>query len=142
MKTLIIIDIQNDFLPGGALAVSGGDQVVPLINELMSFYDHIVATQDFYPANHGSFAANHDGCTPGDIIDLHGLQQILWPTHCVQGTAGADFAEELNLAGIDHIFQKGTNPEIDSYSGFFDNGHASPLASLTTYARRAPAKYT
>lgn len=123
MKTLIIIDIQNDFLPGGALAVTDGDKVVPLINELMSSYDHVVATQDFHSANHGSFATNHDGRDPGETIDLNGLEQILWPTHCVQGTTGADFAPELHTGGIDHIFTKGTDAKIDSYSGFFDNGH-------------------
>lgn len=138
MKTLIIIDIQNDFLPGGALAVTGGDTIVPLINELMSSYDHVVATQDFHPANHGSFAANHDGRAPGETIDLNGLNQILWPTHCVQGTLGTDFAPGLNTGGIDHIFQKGTDQEIDSYSGFFDNGHRK-ATGLADYLRQVGA---
>src|SRR5260221_169163 len=90
MKALILVDIQNDFLPGGALAVPEGDQIVPVVNQLQPRFDLIAATQDWHPANHGSFAANHPGHTPGDVIDLHGLTQILWPTHCVQGTPAAE----------------------------------------------------
>jgi nicotinamidase/pyrazinamidase len=123
MKALIIVDVQNDFCPGGALAVRDGDHVVPIINDIKANFDIVVATQDWHPRNHGSFAANHAGKKPGEVIDLHGLQQVLWPVHCVQRTNGADFVANLNTQRIDRIFQKGINPDIDSYSGFYDNGH-------------------
>lgn len=123
MKTaLIIVDVQNDFLPGGALPVPEGDQVVPVANRLMGKFDLVIATQDWHPANHGSFAVTH-GRKVGEMIDLNGLPQVLWPAHCVQGSAGADFAPGLDAAGIHRVFRKGTDPGIDSYSGFFDNGH-------------------
>lgn len=125
MKTLLIIDIQNDFLPGGALAVTNGDQIIPIVNELIPCYDHVVATQDYHPENHGSFAANHAGKNIGDSITLSDLPQILWPIHCVEATKGADLASELNTHAIDMIFRKGTDPNIDSYSGFYDNGHSN-----------------
>jgi nicotinamidase/pyrazinamidase len=118
---LVIVDVQNDFIPGGALAVSEGDQVVPLINELQRKFTHIIATQDFHPADHGSFAANHSGKNPGEFIELAGLPQILWPIHCVQGSAGVEFHSDLNQSQWEAIFQKGKNPKVDSYSGFFDN---------------------
>jgi nicotinamidase/pyrazinamidase len=121
MKALLLIDIQNDFLPGGALAVTNGDQVVPVANRLMPDYELVVATQDWHPSNHGSFASQHPGRRVGDVIQLDGLKQILWPDHCVQGTHGAEFAPGLHTAGIHHIVQKGTDGRIDSYSGFFDN---------------------
>ncbi|WP_425638304.1 bifunctional nicotinamidase/pyrazinamidase [Algoriphagus yeomjeoni] len=120
-SALLIVDVQNDFLPGGALAVTNGDEVVPVINQLQEQFNFIVATQDFHPADHGSFAANHEGTKPGELIKLSGLQQILWPVHCVQGSEGAEFHAELNPIKWTAIFQKGTNPEVDSYSGFFDN---------------------
>lgn len=118
---LLIVDVQNDFIPGGALAVQEGDQVVPVINDIQPRFEHIIATQDFHPANHGSFAVNHSGKTPGEFIELAGLHQILWPVHCVQGTKGADFYHDLNRSQWEAIFQKGKNPQVDSYSGFFDN---------------------
>src|SRR3954464_7304014 len=118
MKTLLIIDVQNDFIPGGALAVQDGDAVVPLINRLQPAFDHVVATQDWHPANHGSFAANHPGRKPGDRISLAGLPQILWPTHCVQNTPGAAFAPGLDTARLAHTTRKGTHPTLDSYSAF------------------------
>lgn len=118
---LIIVDVQNDFIPGGALAVAEGDQVVPLINEIQPKFSHVIATQDFHPKDHGSFAANHPGKKPGEFIELGGLTQILWPVHCVQGTQGADFHPELEKKEWEAIFQKGKNPIVDSYSGFFDN---------------------
>jgi nicotinamidase/pyrazinamidase len=121
MKALLLIDIQNDFLPGGALAVANGDEVVPVANRLMPDYQLVVATQDWHPANHGSFASQHPGRRAGEVMQLDGLDQILWPDHCVQGTHGAGFAPGLNTAGIHHIVQKGTDRSIDSYSGFFDN---------------------
>lgn len=120
-SALIIVDVQNDFLPGGALAVTHGDQILPLINELQQKFKFTVATQDFHPADHGSFAANHKGKNIGELIDLHGLSQILWPVHCVQGSEGAAFHSDLNQEDWKAIFQKGKNPAIDSYSGFFDN---------------------
>ena len=121
-SALILVDIQNDFLPGGALAVPDGDQVVPVANRLIPGFELVVATQDFHPPGHGSFASMHPGASVGDEIELNGLQQILWPDHCVQGTSGAEFAAELHLPAETHVFQKGTDPTIDSYSGFFDNG--------------------
>ncbi len=123
MKALLLIDLQIDFCPGGALEVQEGDQVIPIANALMEKFDLVVATQDWHPANHGSFAANHPWRKPGQVIDLHGLQQVLWPIHCVQGSFGANFHPTLNQAGITKVFVKGTDPTIDSYSGFFDNGH-------------------
>ena len=118
---LIIVDVQNDFIPGGALAVTEGDLVVPVINQLQEKFEHILATQDFHPADHGSFAANHQGKMPGELIDLAGLTQILWPVHCVQGSEGADFHPDLDKNNWEKVFQKGKNREVDSYSGFFDN---------------------
>ncbi|MEM9775139.1 MAG: isochorismatase family protein, partial [Chloroflexota bacterium] len=129
MKALYIIDIQNDFCPGGALAVNEGDQIIPIVNELQSKFDLVIMSQDWHPADHGSFAANHDGKNPGEIVDLHGLDQILWPVHCVQGSHGAAFVDGLNTDKVAAIFRKGTDITIDSYSGFYDNG-GSPLASL------------
>lgn len=123
MKTLLIIDVQNDFIAGGALPVPGGEQVVPIINDLQRRFDLVVATQDWHPPDHGSFAANHPGKQPGDTIDLTGLPQTLWPVHCVQGTPGADFAPGLSRDLWEHVTRKGTDPGTDSYSGFFDNGH-------------------
>ncbi|WP_192349666.1 bifunctional nicotinamidase/pyrazinamidase [Algoriphagus sp. Y33] len=120
-SVLLIIDVQNDFLPGGALAVNQGDEVVSVINALQEEFDFIVATQDFHPADHGSFAANHPDKNPGEVIELNGLTQVLWPIHCVQGSEGAEFHEELNPIKWKAIFQKGKNPGVDSYSGFFDN---------------------
>lgn len=123
MRALILVDIQNDFCPGGALAVPQGDEVVNVANRAQGSFDIIVATQDWHPADHASFAANHAGKQPGDVIDLDGLQQILWPVHCVQGTPGAEFHPKLKMNRVDEIFRKGEDSRIDSYSGFFDNGH-------------------
>ncbi len=123
MKTaLILVDIQNDFVTGGALEVPQGETIVPTVNALQPHFDLVVATQDWHPANHGSFAANHEGKQPGEIIDLNGLDQILWPTHCVQNTAGSEFVKELEMNKVAKVFVKGTDEGIDSYSGFFDNG--------------------
>ncbi len=123
MKTLIIVDVQNDFVPGGALAVPEGDTIISRINELQQKFELVVATQDWHPANHKSFASQHEGKHPFDVIDLNGLEQTLWPDHCIQGTKGAELHKDLNTDRIEAIFRKGTNPEIDSYSGFFDNGN-------------------
>lgn len=123
MKVLLVVDIQNDFLPTGALPVVDGDQVVPVANAVMPRFSLVIATQDWHPPDHGSFAVNHPGKRPGDMIELGGLPQVLWPPHCVQGTPGADFAPGLLTGYFAHVVQKGTDPQIDSYGGFFDNGH-------------------
>ncbi|TMA89943.1 MAG: bifunctional nicotinamidase/pyrazinamidase [Deltaproteobacteria bacterium] len=123
MRTLILVDIQNDFLPGGALAVPRGDEVIPIANELQPRFDLVVATQDWHPAGHGSFASSHPGRRPGDLAALGGLPQVLWPDHCVQGSRGAEFAARLQMNRVEAIFRKGTDPAIDSYSAFFDNAH-------------------
>lgn len=129
MKTLILVDIQNDFTPGGVLAVPEGDQVARVANRLMPYFDHVVATQDWHPADHGSFASQHPGNEVGGVVELAGLKQILWPDHCVQGSHGAELVETLETDRINQIVQKGTYRETDSYSGFFDNGgqHATGL---------------
>jgi nicotinamidase/pyrazinamidase len=123
MNALIIVDLQNDFLPGGALPVPRGDEVIPFANELQRRFDLVLATQDWHPPDHGSFAANHPGKKPGDRIILDGIEQILWPVHCVQNTHGAEFAPSFDTRQIAHIFHKGIDPRIDSYSTFFDNAH-------------------
>jgi nicotinamidase/pyrazinamidase len=124
MKSLIIVDIQNDFLPGGTLAVNNGDEIIPVVNQLQQCgcFDLIIATQDWHPQNHGSFASNHPGKKTFDKILLAGQEQILWPDHCVQETAGASFPKLLGEKKIEAIFRKGMDKTIDSYSGFFDNG--------------------
>lgn len=121
-KALIWVDLQNDFLPGGALAVPEGDRVIAVANRVARDFSRVVATQDWHPADHGSFAAQHPGRTPGEVIELHGLPQVLWPMHCVQNTGGAAFAPGLETARIERVFPKGTDRTVDSYSGFFDNG--------------------
>ncbi len=121
MKALILVDIQNDFMPSGTLPVPEGDQIVSLVNEIQEKFDLIVATQDWHPGGHKSFATNHIDKQPGEIIDLNGIEQILWPAHSVQGSEGAEFFDGLKTDKIDNIIKKGTDPEIDSYSGFFDN---------------------
>ena len=122
MDALLLVDIQNDFMPGGPLGVAGGDRIVPVVNRLMGMFPLVVATRDWHPAGHKSFAASHSERQVGDVIQLSGLDQILWPTHCVQGSRGAELVDALNTDGIDHVVFKGANTEIDSYSGFFDNG--------------------
>ncbi|MBB75583.1 MAG: nicotinamidase/pyrazinamidase [Planctomycetaceae bacterium] len=122
MDVLLLVDLQNDFLPGGTLPVTNGDQVIDIANQLQQHFDTTLATQDWHPPQHASFAVNHPGHQVGDVLDLHGISQILWPVHCVQQTVGAEFAPQLDTTGIQHIFAKGTDPDIDSYSGFFDNG--------------------
>jgi nicotinamidase/pyrazinamidase len=120
---LLLIDIQNDFLPGGALPVPRGDEVIEVANQVQSSFELVVATQDWHPASHGSFAANHPGKEIGDTVQLGGATQLLWPVHCVQQTAGAALAAKLQTEHIVKVFPKGTDPTIDSYSGFFDNNH-------------------
>lgn len=120
-SALILVDIQNDFCPGGRLPVAQGDEVVAVANRVMRSFDLVVATQDWHPADHESFAEQHFGKSPGDVIDLHGIDQVLWPVHCVQGSKGADFVRELDKTRIAEVFAKGTDRTVDSYSGFYDN---------------------
>lgn len=138
MKALIIVDVQNDFCPGGALPVPEGDQVVPVINKLQRQFELVVATVDWHPADHCSFAANHPGCKVGDVIEIDGLQQILWPVHCVQNTPGAELHPALDTTRIARLFRKGADPRVDSYSGFFDNGRRK-ATGLAEYLRQQGA---
>jgi nicotinamidase/pyrazinamidase len=123
MKSLVIVDVQNDFTPGGSLAVPDGDLIVPVINRLQEHFDLVAATQDWHPKNHVSFASNHPNEMPFNKIDIHGEDQTLWPDHCIQGTKGAMFHPDLETDRISAIFRKGMNPYVDSYSGFYDNRH-------------------
>ena len=123
MHALILVDLQIDFAPGGALAVPEGDQVVPVANKLMPAFDLVVATKDWHPLDHGSFANNHPGKNEGEVTELKGLEQVLWPVHCVENTEGAEFIPGLDSEKIDHVIHKGTEPDLDAYSGFYDNAH-------------------
>lgn len=122
-NALILVDLQNDFFPGGALPVSKGNEIIPIINKLVSYpFDHVLATKDWHPPTHGSFAKTH-AKQPGERIKLAGLEQILWPVHCIQETKGAEFSPGWDARNVEKIFYKGTDPLVDSYSTFFDNGH-------------------
>ena len=121
MNCLLIVDIQNDFLPGGALAVPEGDAVIPVINRLQDRFDLVLATQDWHPPDHGSFAASHPGHKVADVIELDGVPQILWPVHCIQNSPGAQFSTALDTTRLARVFRKGIDRKIDSYSTFFDN---------------------
>ncbi|RMF78573.1 MAG: bifunctional nicotinamidase/pyrazinamidase [Planctomycetota bacterium] len=136
---LVVVDVQRDFLPGGALAVPHGDEVVPVINRLMPRFELVVATQDWHPPDHVSFAANHPGREPFESIELDGAPQTLWPTHCVQESTGADFAPGLKVEHFARVFRKGVDPRCDSYSGFFDNRHAHDTG-LAGYLREHGVK--
>jgi len=127
-----MVDIQNDFLPGGALAVKEGSKIIPLVNNLQKKFDLVVATQDWHPANHESFASNYPNGVIGDLVDLHGLPQVLWPDHCIQNTWGAELAETLDISSVQKVFRKGAEAAVDSYSGFFDNGKRKDTG-LSTY---------
>jgi nicotinamidase/pyrazinamidase len=131
-RALIVVDVQNDFCPGGALEVAQGDRVVPLINSIMPRFPAIVATQDWHPAGHASFASSHPGRRPLEVIQLDGMAQVLWPDHCVAGTRGAAFHPRLDLTPVRAFIRKGTDPEVDSYSAFRDNhrDHPTGLAGL------------
>ncbi len=131
---LIVIDVQNDFCPGGALAVAEGDRIIPQINAMMGDFDAIILTQDWHPQGHSSFAGSHAGKAPFDMIDMPYGAQVLWPDHCVQGTDGAAFHAGLNTGAADMIIRKGYNPDIDSYSAFFENDHKTPTG-LEGYLR-------
>lgn len=133
-SALIVIDVQNDFCPGGALAVAGGDQVIPVANGLMDQSETVILTQDWHPADHASFAENHPGAAPFAQIEMPYGAQTLWPAHCVQGTKGADFAPGLRLDRADLILRKGFRRAIDSYSAFFENDRAT-VTGLDGYLR-------
>lgn len=136
MKALLLIDMQNGFCPGGNLPVPDGDSVIAVANRLISEggYDVVVASQDWHPANHGSFASQHPGKKPFDMGELSGQPQVMWPDHCVQGTADAEFHSDLDVSEIDYIQQKGENPAVDSYSAFRDNDRAA-LTGLAGYLK-------
>ncbi|MBA3464560.1 MAG: bifunctional nicotinamidase/pyrazinamidase [Deltaproteobacteria bacterium] len=123
MRALVLVDLQYDFCPGGALAVARGDETIPIASRLMPHFSTIVATQDWHPPGHKSFAMNNPGTKEGDVIDLGNTRQVMWPAHCVQNTHGAELHAGLDRSKITEVFQKGTDPQLDSYSGFFDNGH-------------------
>jgi nicotinamidase/pyrazinamidase len=120
-EVLLLVDVQRDFLPDGALAVPDGDEIVPLINRVAPRYATVLATRDWHPVNHCSFASNHPGRNPGEVIEVNGIDQVLWPLHCVQDTPGAEFAPDLDAGRIAKTFFKGVDPGLDSYSAFFDN---------------------
>ncbi len=139
-RALVIVDVQNDFTPGqpgGALAVPDGDQVIPVINRLMPKYHFVVATQDWHPPGHQSFASQHPGREVGDRIEWQGIKQTLWPDHCVQETVGAEFCTQLNVHRVDEVVRKGMDENIDSYSGFFYNGHRNETELRDWLASRA-----
>lgn len=138
MQTLIIIDMQNDFIPGGALEVPGGDKIISLINSLQEHFELVIATQDWHPENHMSFASHHKGKKPFDTIEWRGMEQILWPDHCVQNTKGAEFHSDLDTKKVEAFFRKGMDENIDSYSGFYDNGHEKNTG-LAGYLRERKA---
>ena len=125
-KALIVIDVQNDFCPGGLLAVAEGDLIVPKVNALIAEYEHVILTQDWHPAGHSSFASAHPGKAPFDQIEMPYGPQTLWPDHCVQGSEGARFHPELEWAKAELVIRKGFRPGIDSYSAFFENDHKTP----------------
>lgn len=139
MKTLILIDVQNDFMPGGALEVKDGDAVVPVINSIQDKFDLIVAAQDWHPINHASFACNHPGKKEFETIQLQGLDQVLWPNHCVQGTHGAQYHKDVDTNRVAAYFRKGMDPNIDSYSAFYDNGRLKSTG-LAGFLREVKAK--
>ena len=134
MNALLLIDIQNDFMPGGRLAVPAGDAIIPVVNALQPQFDLVVASQDWHPAGHRSFASSHPGHAPFTEIEWQGLPQMLWPDHCVQATPGAELHPALDTRRVEAIFRKGTDPDIDSYSAFFDNGHRK-ATGLAAYLR-------
>lgn len=136
---LLIIDVQNDFCPGGALAVPQGDEVVPVINGLSTRFNHVVLTQDWHTPGHQSFASSHDGKDPFQTAHLPYGEQVLWPDHCVQGTLGADFHADLETDRAQMIIRKGFRPQMDSYSAFYENDHMT-ATGLTGYLRQRGAK--
>ena len=134
MRALLVIDVQNDFCPGGKLAVPGGDEIVPLINDLLGGFDHVLFTQDWHPRGHSSFASSYNGKKPFDTVELSYGAQILWPEHCIQGSSGAEFHPDLDVKRGELIIRKGFRSQIDSYSAFFENDQKTPTG-LTGYLR-------
>jgi nicotinamidase/pyrazinamidase len=131
---LLVVDVQNDFCPAGALAVPRGDEIVPLINKMAEDFAHVVLTQDWHPRGHLSFASSHPGRSPYETIEVSYGSQILWPDHCVQGTAGAEFRQDLSIPHAELILRKGCHGHIDSYSAFFENDRRTPTG-LSGYLR-------
>ncbi|MHB2267583.1 bifunctional nicotinamidase/pyrazinamidase [Aliihoeflea sp. PC F10.4] len=125
-EALIVIDVQNDFCPGGALAVEGGDEIVPIVNRMIEATPHVILTQDWHPAGHSSFASRHEGKAPFETVEADYGQQTLWPDHCVQGTKGAAFHPDLDWTRAELVLRKGFRPAIDSYSAFFENDRSTP----------------
>lgn len=125
-KVLLVVDIQNDFLPGGSLAVSNGNKILPAVNRLIDKFDIIVATQDWHPADHISFASNHKSGNEYDVVDLNGISQVLWPDHCIQGSKGAAFHKDLKTDKFAAVIRKGFRKDLDSYSAFFENDKSTP----------------
>ena len=134
MRALLLVDVQNDFMPFGSLPVTDGDAVVAIANAITPAFRLVVATQDWHPAGHASFASSQPGHAPGDIVEVMGRPQVLWPDHCVQNMPGASFHSGLDVSAIDHVVRKGTDPAIDSYSAFFDNNHLKDTG-LAAYLR-------
>jgi nicotinamidase/pyrazinamidase len=141
-RAFIVIDLQNDFCPGGTLAVAGGDEIGPLVNDIASGFEHVVLTQDWHPAHHSSFASSHPGKAPFSSIVMPYGDQTLWPDHCIQGSAGAAFHPGLNKIGAELIIRKGFRPAIDSYSAFFENDHKTPTGLAGYLRERGIAKLT
>jgi len=138
-SALIVIDVQNDFCPGGALAVAGGDEIVPLINQLIAEHEHVVLTQDWHPAGHSSFASTHVGKNPFETIEMPYGPQTLWPDHCIQGKKGAQFHKDLKWTKAELVVRKGFRRAIDSYSAFFENDHKTPTG-LSGYLKERKIK--
>ena len=136
---LVVVDVQNDFCAGGALAVPNGDAVVPVVNELIPKFESVVFTQDWHPAGHSSFASTHEGKSPFEMVALDYGEQVLWPDHCVQGSRGADFHPDLNTAGATMVVRKGFRRHVDSYSAFYENDR-STVTGLTGFLRTLGAK--
>ncbi len=139
-ETLVVIDVQNDFCPGGALAVSGGHEIVPVVNRLIDSFEHVILTQDWHPDDHSSFATSHDDRAPFEMITVHYGDQTLWPDHCVQGTSGAEFHPDLVWSKAQLIIRKGFRSHIDSYSAFFENDRTTPTG-LAGYLRERGLKH-
>lgn len=137
---LLVVDVQNDFCPGGALAVTGGDQVIPVIHAIAPRFEHIILTQDWHPAGHHSFACAHQGKCAFDKVRVSYGEQTLWPDHCVQGTRGSEFHPDLNLTRAELVLRKGFRAEIDSYSAFFENDRATPTGLNASLRERGLAR--
>jgi nicotinamidase/pyrazinamidase len=141
-EALIVIDVQNDFCPGGALAVAGGDEILPLVNDMIRRFDHVVLTQDWHPAGHSSFASEHPGKNPFETIAMLYGEQTLWPDHCIQGNVGAAFHPDLEWTRAELVIRKGFRKEIDSYSAFFENDHKTPTGLAGYLKERGISKVT